>query len=177
LGAKEREGNMAEIIEGNILATGMRFGIVASRFNDFIVSKLIDGAVDGLERTGANAKDIAIIKVPGALEIPPAVRKMARSQRYDAIICTGAVIRGDTPDSDYISSGVAKGVAKVALESKIPIMFGVITADTIEQAIERAGSKSGNKGWDAAISAVEMVDLFRKLESGNAFGNDNDEKA
>ena len=159
---------MTKVIEGNILAKGMRFGIVASRFNDFIGSKLIEGAVDVLIRTGAGAKDIEIIKVPGAFEIPLAAKKMARSGRYDAIICTGAVIRGATPYSDHISSAVAKGVAKVALEAGIPVVFGVVTADTIEQAIERAGAKSGNRGYDAALCAVEMVDLFRQLEGGDA---------
>ena len=160
---------MAKVIEGNILARGMRFGIIASRFNDFVGSKLIEGAVDALQRTGADAKDIEVIKVPGAFEIPLAARKIAQSGRYDAIICTGAVIRGATPHFDLISSGVAKGVAKVALEAGIPVVFGVITADTIEQAIERAGAKSGNRGRDAALCAVEMVDLFRRLEDGDAF--------
>ncbi len=159
---------MTKVIEGNIAATGMRFGIVASRFNDFIGSKLIEGAVDALIRTGADAKDIEIIKVPGAFEIPLAAKKTAKSGKYDAVICTGAVIRGATPHFDYISAEVTKGIACVGLETGIPVIFGVITADTIEQAIERAGSKSGNRGRDAALCAVEMVDLFRQLEDGDA---------
>lgn len=158
---------MTKVIEGNILAKGIRFGIVTSRFNDFIGSKLIEGAIDALIRTGADEKDIEVIKAPGAFEIPPVARKIARSGRYDAIICTGAVIRGITPHFDLVSSGVAKGVAKVALEAGIPVVFGVITADTIEQAIERAGAKSGNRGYDAALCAVEMVDLFRQLRDGD----------
>ncbi len=154
---------MAKIIEGKIVAKGMRFGIVASRFNDFICGKLIDGAVDGLTRAGADSKDIEIIKVPGAFEIPLAAKKAAQSAKYDAVICLGAVIRGATPHFEYISSEVSKGIANVALDTGVPVIFGVITTDNIEQAIERAGSKSGNKGWDAALSAVEMVDLFKKL--------------
>lgn len=167
---------MTKIIEGNILAKGMRFGIVACRFNEFIGSKLIEGAVDALERTGAEAKDIEIIKVPSAFEIPLATKKIAESGRYDAIICTGAVIRGVTPHFDQISSVVTKGISKVTLETGIPIMFGMVAADTIEQAIERAGSKSGNRGWDAAIAAVEMVDLFKRLQDGTAFLKDDEAK-
>ncbi len=157
---------MTRTIEGNILAEGMRFGIVASRFNDFIGSRLIDGAIEALTMSGADMKDVDIIKVPGAFEIPLALKKLALSGRYDAIICTGAIIRGATPYSDYISSGVAKYAAKLALDMSIPIGFGMVIADTVEQAIERAGSKAGNKGWDAAVSAVEMVDLLRKLSCG-----------
>lgn len=154
---------MAKVIEGKIVAKGMRFGIVASRFNDFISGKLIDGALDALTRSGADAKDIEVIRVPGAFEIPLAAKKAAQSGRYDAVICLGAVIRGATPHFEYISAEVSKGIAAVGLETGIPVIFGVITTDSIEQAIERAGSKSGNKGWDAAISAVEMVDLFKKI--------------
>ncbi len=154
---------MPKTIEGKINAKGMRFGIVASRFNDFICSRLIDGAVDGLSRSGADAKDIEIVKVPGAFEIPLAAKKLAKSGRYDAVICLGAVIRGATPHFEYISAEVSKGIAVVALETEIPVIFGVITTDSLEQAIERAGSKSGNKGWDAALAAIEMVDLFKKL--------------
>jgi 6,7-dimethyl-8-ribityllumazine synthase len=155
--------SMPKIIEGKIVARGMRFGIVASRFNDFICGKLIDGAVDALTRSGAEEKSIDVIKVPGAFEIPIAAKKLAKSGKYDAVICLGAVIRGATPHFEYISAEVSKGIALVGLEMEIPVVFGVVTTDTIEQAIERAGSKSGNKGWDAALSAIEMVDLFKKI--------------
>lgn len=154
---------MAKIIEGKIVAKGMRFGIVASRFNDFISSKLIDGALDALSRSGADTKDVDIIRVPGAFEIPLAAKRAAQSGRYDAVICLGTVIRGATPHFEYISAEVSKGIAAVGLDTGVPVIFGVITTDSIEQAIERAGSKSGNKGWDAAISAIEMVDLFKKI--------------
>ncbi|MCX5833416.1 MAG: 6,7-dimethyl-8-ribityllumazine synthase [Deltaproteobacteria bacterium] len=155
---------MGKIIEGKIIAKGMRFGIVASRFNDFISAKLIEGALDALTRAGADEKDITIAKVPGAFEIPLVAKRMARSGKVDAVICLGAVIRGATPHFEYISAEVSKGIATVALETEVPVVFGVITTDTIEQAIERAGTKSGNKGFDAALSAVEMVDLFRKMK-------------
>jgi len=154
---------MPKVIEGKIVARGMRFGIVASRFNDFICGRLIDGAVDALTRSGAEEKSIDVIKVPGAFEIPIAAKKLAKSGKYDAVICLGAVIRGATPHFEYISAEVSKGIALVGLEMEIPVIFGVVTTDTIEQAIERAGSKSGNKGWDAALSAIEMVDLFKKI--------------
>jgi len=155
--------SMPKVIEGKIVARGMRFGIVASRFNDFICGRLIDGAVDALTRSGAEEKSIDVIKVPGAFEIPIAAKKLAKSGKYDAVICLGAVIRGATPHFEYISAEVSKGIALVGLEMEIPVIFGVVTTDTIEQAIERAGSKSGNKGWDAALSAIEMVDLFKKI--------------
>lgn len=154
---------MAKVVEGKIIAKGMKFGIVASRFNDFISGKLIDGALDALNRSGADTKDIEIIRVPGAFEIPLAAKKAAQSGRFDAVICLGTVIRGATPHFEYISAEVSKGIASVGLDTGVPVIFGVITTDTIEQAIERAGSKSGNKGWDAALSAIEMVDLFKKL--------------
>ncbi|MDI6776549.1 MAG: 6,7-dimethyl-8-ribityllumazine synthase [Syntrophales bacterium] len=154
---------MPEIIEGKIIATGMKFGIVASRFNDFICGRLIDGAVDALTRAGANEKNIRIYKVPGAFELPLTAKKLAKSGRFDAVICLGAVIRGATPHFEYISAEVSKGIANVSLETEVPIAFGVLTTDTIEQAIERAGTKAGNMGWNAAISAIEMIDLFRKL--------------
>lgn len=154
---------MPKTIEGKISAKGMRFGIVAGRFNDFICSRLIDGAVDALSRSGADSKDIDVYRVPGAFEIPPAAKKVAKSGKYDAVICLGAVIRGATPHFEYISAEVSKGIAVVGLETEVPVIFGVITTDNLEQAIERAGSKSGNKGWDAALSAIEMVDLFRKI--------------
>jgi 6,7-dimethyl-8-ribityllumazine synthase len=154
---------MAKIIEGKIVAKGMKFGIVASRFNDFICGRLIDGAMDALTRAGAEDKDIAIYKVPGAFELPLVAKKLARSGKFDAIICLGAVIRGATPHFEYISAEVSKGIASVGLETEVPVAFGVLTTDTIEQAIERAGTKSGNKGADAAMSAIEMVDLFKKI--------------
>jgi 6,7-dimethyl-8-ribityllumazine synthase len=154
---------MPRIIEGKLVAKGMKFGIVASRFNDFICGRLIEGAIDALTRAGADEKDIQIYKVPGAFELPVIAKKLAKSSRFDAVICLGAVIRGATPHFEYISAEVTKGIANVGLEAEIPISFGVLTTDTIEQAIERAGTKAGNKGWDAAMSAIEMVDLFRKL--------------
>ncbi|MBP9020063.1 MAG: 6,7-dimethyl-8-ribityllumazine synthase [Syntrophobacterales bacterium] len=154
---------MPKTIEGKIVAKGMKFGIVASRFNDFICSRLIEGAVDALVRAGAEEKDIEVAKVPGAFEIPVTAKKLAKSGKYDAVICLGAVIRGATPHFEYISAEVAKGIALVGLEAEVPVVFGVVTTDTIEQAIERAGSKSGNKGWDAALTAVEMIDLFKRI--------------
>ena len=155
---------MPKIVEGKIVAKGMKFGIVASRFNDFISGRLIEGAVDALMRAGADEKDIAIYKVPGAFELPLTAKKLAKSARFDAIICLGAVIRGATPHFEYISAEVSKGIASVGLEVEIPVVFGVLTTDTIEQAIERAGAKSGNKGADAAVSAIEMVDLFKRIQ-------------
>lgn len=154
---------MPSVIEGKIVAKGMRFGIVASRFNDFISSRLIEGAVDALTRAGADEKGITVVRVPGAFELPLAAKKMAKSGRFDAVLCLGAVIRGATPHFEYISAEVSKGIASVGLETEVPVVFGVLTTDTIEQAIERAGSKAGNKGWDAAMTAIEMVDLLRKL--------------
>jgi len=150
-------------LKGKLVAKGMKFGIVASRFNDFISGRLIDGAVDALTRAGADEKDIQIYKVPGAFELPLMAKKLAKTERFDAVICLGAVIRGATPHFEYISAEVTKGIASVGLEMEIPVSFGVLTTDTIEQAIERAGTKAGNKGWDAAMSAIEMVDLFKKL--------------
>jgi 6,7-dimethyl-8-ribityllumazine synthase len=155
---------MPKIVEGKIAAKGMKFGIVASRFNDFISSRLIDGAIDTLLRAGADEKDIVIYKVPGAFELPLTAKKLAKTSRFDAIICLGAVIRGATPHFEYISAEVSKGIASVGLEAEIPVVFGVLTTDTIEQAIERAGTKSGNKGADAAMSAIEMVDLFKRIQ-------------
>ncbi|HEY5498012.1 MAG TPA: 6,7-dimethyl-8-ribityllumazine synthase [Syntrophales bacterium] len=154
---------MPKIIEGKIIAKGMKFAVAASRFNDFISSRLIDGAVDALTRAGADEKDIQLFKVPGAFELPITAKKLAKSGRYDAVICVGAVIRGATPHFEYVSAEVSKGIASVGLETEIPVSFGVLTTDTIEQAIERAGAKAGNKGWDAAMAAIEMVDLFRKI--------------
>ena len=154
---------MPKIVEGKIVAKGMKFGIAASRFNDFISGRLIEGAIDTLIRAGADEKDIQIYKVPGAFELPLTAKKLAKSARFDAVICLGAVIRGATPHFEYISAEVSKGIASVGLEAEIPVVYGVLTTDTIEQAIERAGTKSGNKGADAAMSAIEMVDLFKKI--------------
>ena len=152
-----------KIIEGTLHAKGVRFAIVVSRFNDFINAKLLDGALDALLRHGADDSNISIVRVPGSFEIPLMAKKLADSGNYDAIICLGAVIRGATPHFEYISAEVTKGIAKVTLDSGIPISFGILTTDNIEQAIERAGTKSGNKGWDAALAAVEMVNLLKTL--------------
>lgn len=150
-------------IEGKLIANGMKFGIVASRFNEFIVSKLIGGAEDALLRHGAKEDDITLAWVPGAFEIPTAAKQMAQSGKYDAVICLGAVIRGATSHYDYVCNEVSKGIAHVSLETGVPVMFGVVTTENIEQAVERAGTKAGNKGYDAAVSAIEMVDLIKKL--------------
>ena len=154
---------MTEIFEGKISGEGFRFAVIVSRFNDFISSKLVEGAMDALLRHGANDKQVSIIKVPGAFEIPLAAKRLAGGGQYDAIICIGAVMRGATPHFEYIAAEVSKGIASVALESRIPVTFGVLTTDSLEQAIERAGSKSGNKGWDAAMAAMEMVNLFKEI--------------
>lgn len=150
--------------EGNIVADGAKFAIIVGRFNEFISSKLLGGAVDSLIRHGANEDDIEVSWVPGAFEIPLVAQKMAVSSRYDAVICLGAVIRGSTPHFDYVASEVSKGVAKVTLDTGVPVIFGVLTTDTIEQAIERAGTKAGNKGFDAAVTAIEMVNLIKQIE-------------
>jgi 6,7-dimethyl-8-ribityllumazine synthase len=154
---------MPRTIQGDLTAKGLKFAIVASRFNDFITAKLLDGAIDGLMRHGASDGDIEIVKVPGSFEIPLAARMLAQSKKYNAVICLGAVIRGATPHFEYVSAEVSKGVAAVSMETGLPVIFGVLTTDTIEQAIERAGTKSGNKGWDAALSAIEMANLMRQI--------------
>lgn len=154
---------MVKVIEGNLIAKGKKFAIIASRFNDFITRQLISGCTDTLVRHGADEKDLTLAWVPGAFEIPVAAQKMAKSKEYDALICLGTIIRGSTPHFDYIAAEASKGVAKVSQDSAIPVIFGVITADTIEQAIERAGTKDGNKGADAAVSAIEMANLFDKI--------------
>ena len=152
---------MAKILEGKLSAAGLRFAVIVSRFNDFVVGRLQEGSVDAIVRHGGDEKNIEIIKVPGAFEIPLIAKKAAKSGKYDAVICLGAVIRGATPHFDYVAAEVSKGIATVGLETEVPITFGVLTTDNIEQAIERAGSKSGNKGWDAAVSAIEMVSLLK----------------
>ena len=150
-------------IEGNLVAKDMKFGIVSARFNEFIVSKLISGAEDALLRHGADSDNITLAWVPGAFEIPFAAKQMAHSGKYDAVICLGTVIRGSTSHYDYVCNEVSKGVASIGLESGVPVLFGVLTTENIEQAIERAGTKAGNKGYDSAMAAIEMVDLQRKL--------------
>ena len=152
-----------KIIEGELQAKGLKFGIVISRFNDFITSKLLEGAKDALLRHGAKEDDIDVVKVPGSFEIPIVAKKMALKQMYNAIICLGTVIRGATPHFEYISAEVSKGIASASMDTGVPIAFGVITCETIEQAVERAGTKSGNKGWDAAITAIEMAQIMKKL--------------
>jgi len=155
---------MPKTIEAGLIAEGKKFALIVSRFNDFITDRLVGGAVDALVRCGAHGDDIDIVKVPGAFEIPIIARKMAQKKRYDAIVCLGAVIRGSTPHFEYVSAEVSKGIAQVGLETGVPLIFGVITADTIEQAIERAGTKSGNKGWSAALAAVEMANLMAAVD-------------
>lgn len=152
------------VFEGFLKGEGLRLAVVVSRFNEFISSKLLSGAQDCLTRHGVVDVDIEVAWVPGAMEIPFVAQQLARTERYDAVICLGAVIRGSTPHFDYVSAEVAKGVARVQLEAGIPVIFGVLTTDTIEQAVERAGTKAGNKGWDAAVSALEMANLVKSLD-------------
>lgn len=154
---------MANIIEGKLTAEGLKVGIVVARFNEFITSKLLGGALDALKRHGANDADIDVVWVPGAYEIPMLAQKMAISKKYDAVICLGAVIRGSTTHYDYVCNEVAKGVAQVGLASGIPTIFGVVTTENIEQAIERAGTKAGNKGYDGAMAAIEMANLLKNM--------------
>lgn len=156
---------MPRTYEGVLKAEGLKFAIISSRFNDFVGDKLIQGALEALARTGARDEDVDIIKVPGSFEIPQAARLAVDSDKYDAVICLGAVIRGATPHFEYVAAEVSKGVARISLESKIPVVYGILTTDNIEQAIERAGTKGGNKGWDAALTAVEMVNLFKEMGS------------
>lgn len=150
--------------EGSLVAKSMKVAIVAARFNEFITSKLIGGAMDGLTRHGVQEDEVHLVWVPGAFEIPLVASKLAKSGKYDAVICLGAVIRGSTSHYDYVCAEVSKGIATVSLDSQIPVLFGVLTTDTIEQAIERSGTKAGNKGYDCALSAVEMVNLIREIE-------------
>ena len=152
-----------KVIQGELQAKGLKFAIVVSRFNDFITGKLLDGAVDALLRHGAKEEDIDVIKVPGAFEIPLTAKKVAAKGSYNALICLGTVIRGATPHFDYVAAEVSKGVATASMETGVPMAFGVLTTDTIEQAVERAGTKSGNKGFDAAMTAIEMAQIFKKL--------------
>jgi len=155
---------MVKVIEGNLIAKGKNFGIIASRFNDFITKELLSGCEDTLLRHGVDTKDITLFWVPGAFEIPTLASRLAKGKSFDALICLGTIIRGSTPHFEYIASESAKGIAKIAQETGLPIIFGVITADTIEQAIERAGTKEGNKGSDAALNAIEMVNLLAQIK-------------
>lgn len=153
-----------KIYEGQLVAQRLKFGIIVGRFNEFIGGKLLSGSIDGLKRHGVAEEDIEILWVPGAFEIPLMAKKMAKSGKYDAVICLGAVIRGATPHFDYVSGEVTKGIASVSLDTEIPVVFGVLTTDTIEQAIERAGTKAGNKGYDAAVTAIEMANLIDQFK-------------
>ena len=154
---------MGKNFEGQLLGKGLKFGLVVSRFNDFITTKLLEGAQDALLRHGVRQEDIDIARVPGAFEIPLIAQKLAKTKKYDAIVCLGAVIRGGTPHFEYVAAEVSKGIAKVGLDSGLPVTFGIITADTLEQAIERAGTKQGNKGFDAAVDAIEMASLLKGI--------------
>jgi 6,7-dimethyl-8-ribityllumazine synthase len=162
--------NRANYIEGNLSAAGRSFGVVVSRFNDFIVRRLLDGALDAIERHGGDLGSVDVVWVPGSYEIPLAAKQLALSGRYDAIICLGAVIRGATAHFDYVAGGVASGISSVALETNMPVIFGVITTETIEQAIERAGTKLGNKGFEAATVAIEMADLMPQIRERSPEG-------
>lgn len=150
-------------LEGSLSASGIKFGLVISRFNHFLTDKLLTGALDCLNRHGCEQENITVARVPGSFEVPYAAQRMARSGSYDAVICLGAVVRGDTPHFDYIAAESAKGIARIAMETGLPVIYGMVTADTLEQAIERSGTKAGNKGWDAAMAAVEMVNLYRQI--------------
>jgi len=157
---------MPKTIEGKLIAKGLRFGIILSRFNSFVSDRLLEGALDALRRSGAEEADCSVVRVPGSFEIPLATKKMAKSGKYDALICLGCVIRGATPHYEYIASEMTKGIAHLTLENEIPIAFGVLITDTIEQAIERAGTKVGNKGFDAAMTAIEMANLLKEIAKG-----------
>ena len=154
---------MSKVFQGMLLGEGLKFGVVVSRFNEFVTRKLLDGAQDALLRHGVSQGDIDIAWVPGSFEIPLIVGKLARTKKYDAVICLGAVIRGETPHYEYIATEVTKGIAKIGLETGLPITYGIITADSLEQAIERAGTKAGNKGFDAAVDAIEMANLLKSM--------------
>ena len=152
-----------KVLEGNILAQGQRIGIVAGRFNEFITSKLLGGAIDAIKRHGGSEENITIAWTPGAFEIPLVAKKMVESKQYDAVICVGAVIRGSTPHFDMVANEATKGIASVSLQAGVPVIFGILTTDSIEQAIERAGTKAGNKGFEAATTAIEMVNLLKQI--------------
>lgn len=150
-------------IEGNLSATNLKFAIIVSRFNEAITQKLLDGALDCLKRHGCRTENIDLVKVPGAFELPVTADKLAASRKYDALICLGAVIRGSTPHFEYVSSAASNGIMQTSVKNSVPVSFGVLTTDTIEQAIERSGTKAGNKGWDTALTAIEMADLFKRI--------------
>lgn len=154
---------MAKILEGQLNAAGLRLAFVVSRFNHFITDRLVEGAMDAVARHGGSTEDVTLVRVPGAFELPLVARRLAATGAYDGVVCLGAIIRGATPHFDYVAAEATKGIAVAALETGVPVSFGVLTTDTIEQAVERAGTKSGNKGWDAALAAVEMADLLRQL--------------
>lgn len=156
---------MAKQIEGKLDASGLKIGLLVSRFNSFISDRLLEGATDALIRHGASEESLTVARVPGAFELPIAAKKMVETGKYDAVICLGAVIRGATPHFDYVSAEVSKGIASVSLDSGVPVSFGVLTTDNIEQAVERAGTKSGNKGFEAAVTAIEMVNLFKAMDA------------
>ncbi|MDT3698207.1 MAG: 6,7-dimethyl-8-ribityllumazine synthase [Thermincola sp.] len=155
---------MSHIYEGKLIAKGLKFGVVVGRFNEFITNKLLGGCLDALKRHGAEDENVDVAWVPGAFEIPLVAQTMAKTNKYDAVICLGAVIRGGTPHFDYVCAEVSKGIAKVSMDTGLPTIFGMITADTIEQAIERAGTKAGNKGWDAAVTGIEMANLLQGMK-------------
>ncbi len=152
-----------KVYEGKLDARGLTFGLIVSRFNNFLTDKLLEGAIDCLKRHGAEESKLSVAYVPGAFEIPYVASRMAKSGNYDAVVCLGALVRGDTPHFDYIANEASKGIARIALETGVPVIYGLVTADTLEQAIERSGTKAGNKGWDAAESAIEMVNLYKAL--------------
>ncbi|MGM0462402.1 MAG: 6,7-dimethyl-8-ribityllumazine synthase [Fibrobacterota bacterium] len=154
---------MTKTVEGMLRGEGKKFALVTGRFNDFITEKLQNGALDGLIRHEVSSDDISIVKVPGAFEIPLAAKRLAKSKRFDAVICLGAIIRGATPHFEYVAAELTKGIAQVSMETEVPVVFGVLTTDTIEQAVERAGTKSGNKGFDAALTALEMANVMEKI--------------
>jgi len=156
---------LPKVYEGHLIGQGLKVGLVVGRFNEFITSKLLSGALDSLNRHGVTDDNVEIAWVPGAFEVPMVAKKLAQTNKYDAVICLGSVIRGATPHFDYVAAEVSKGIAKVGIDTDVPVIFGIITADTIEQAIERAGTKSGNKGWYAAVTAIEMANLMRVVES------------
>ena len=156
---------MPEVLQGNLVARGLKFAIVASRFNETVTARLIEGALDALLRHGVDDKEIRVVRVPGSFEIPLVARKLALSKKFSAIICLGALVRGETPHFEYLASEVAKGTAQVGMDSGVPVIFGVLTTDTLEQAAERAGGKAGNKGWDAAMAGIEMANLLGRLGS------------
>jgi len=159
----EKEGIMSKLFEGMLLGKGLKFGLVLSRFNEFITKKLLEGAQDALLRHGVNEEDIEVAWVPGTFEIPLIAKKLAQTKKYDAVICLGAVVRGGTPHFEYIAAEVTRSIGKVGLDTELPVIYGVITADTIEQAIERAGTKMGNRGFEAAVNAIEMANLLKSI--------------